>query len=261
MWKDNQHGATLVEAMVALGFLAAIIGGVIMKFESIQNHARQTERILALDNFEQNLMAFAADRDSIVDSVQRSNNAQLRGCVLSTTGNCQHNREYELPLFLVGQNNPFTGANVFYDHAATVCEGSCEGFRVRTFLVTRCSGAQTCRSPTNMTVRYDIIPTGENQATRRDYVAVRQFQDGKFPGISLSCASPQQIIRGLGINGQAICVDRSQVPLRTESGDRITGTFDVSPRNCAELNENEGDQHFIAGLGANGVIQCGAKFW
>lgn len=256
-----QHGFALIEVIVVLGFLIAIIGGVLLKVDSINNHIRQTERILAVDNLEQNIMELLSDHDTLIYSVKRAGNAALRNCLLSETATCQSGATYRQDFYLEGDQVAFTGPTVFYDHKGNRCSGQCEGVRVITSVNVRCAQGNSCNQPLHTTVRYEIFATGQDQAMRKDFIDIKRYSDGKFPGISLSCRSPQQVLRGIGINGQALCVNRNQIKLQSQDGEKLSGNFNVAPRDCSQLNQAEKDQSFILGITEEGTLLCGERFW
>jgi prepilin-type N-terminal cleavage/methylation domain-containing protein len=262
-FKSKQRGFSLIEVVIALGFLTVIAGGVMLKVDSIQNHIRTSERLLALDSLERSLMQMVSDRQTILYSADQSSQTALKNCLLSDNALCQDGAAYRLPLYLPGQETPFTGAQVFYDYQGNRCQGDCPGFRVITFITVQCASGNQCAQPAHSTVRYDIFhhDQGKNQKVRRDFVDVRRYANGKFPGLSISCPSEQQILRGIGINGRPLCVNLSEVELYDEEGKKLSGKIDVKPVDCSSTATGPDDQNVIVGISPGGELQCAERFW
>ncbi|MFW7381867.1 MAG: type II secretion system protein [Oligoflexus sp.] len=257
----DRKGFALVEVVVAMGFLLAIVGGVLLKMNSVQSHIRQTEKILSADNLEQNLMELVSDYDTLIYSVNQRSNAGLRSCLLNENSSCRSGQSFRQDFYLEGERVPFTGANVYYDFQGNRCDGPCDGFRLITFVTVRCARGNLCNQPDHSTVRYDIYASGEEKPIRRDFVDIKRYSQGRFPGVNLACRSPQQVLRGIGINGRALCVNRNQIKLKSSSGEDLSGNFNVTPRDCSQLNQAEKDQSFVVGITKEGALLCGEKFW
>ena len=258
----SQQGFSLIETVIALGLLTAIAGGVALKMDSIKSHMEQTEQIMALDNFERQLIDLFIDFETIKHSVRFSSNNSLKNCFFSETSPCQDNQRYGVNIRLEGTREALTGPQVYYDRMGNRCAAKCEGMRVITSIIVRCSVGTSCPQPDHVVVQYDLVKTGDDKILRQDFIEANQFNEGKFPNINISCPSQDQILRGIGIKGQPLCVSRNTVSFVDDKGGKLKGQIDVQPKDCTAFNQDQNkDQYFISGISKTGELLCGERFW
>ncbi len=258
----DQQGFSLMETVIALGILAAIASGVAVKMDNIKSHMEETEQIMALDNFERQLIDLLSDFETIKHSVRLSNRSALKACFFSETVSCQDEQKALVNIRLEGTRQALTGPRVYYDLQGNRCQSACEGLRVISSVIVRCSTGKLCAQPDNVISRYQIVRTSDKKVMRDDYIEADQFSNGQFPNINISCPSRDQVLRGIGVKGQPLCVSRSTISFVDDVGGQLTGQIQVKPKNCSDLNQDPNqDQNFIVGISASGELLCAPRFW
>ncbi|SMF78139.1 hypothetical protein [Pseudobacteriovorax antillogorgiicola] len=256
----RSDGFTLVESVIAGAVLLVILGGVMMKVTSITDHIRKTEQILALDSLESWLAPLLTDLESLRYSASLLKDKQLQACLEGKLP-CRSDRDFPLPVFLKGQKNPISGAGSRYDANGNLCfDDKCEAYQVNTVVQTNCSVGAVCESPSFLTIRYDIVDSKSNKTIRKFFLEANRFRNKRFPNLYTTCVE-NQVLRGLGINGEPLCVALSDIKLKNSAGDIDTGQIQVKAKDCAEANSDDRDQFYVRGMNRQGDLLCAKRFW
>lgn len=269
-WSDSpQAGFGMTETIISSAAVLSILTAIGINVQAVREHMSVTERILAMDHLERNISALVTDSGAVRYSVLKSGSQDLRRCVIANIANsCQNGRAFRLSILPEGHREPITGPDVFYDQTGTRCT-SCASddylTKVETFLQTNCSGTSTCARPNSLvmlTVISSSAPEGKViLKERRRYGEVRDQSSSKFPNLSIECSSPSEVLRGIGLLGQAICEPLSAITYTDENGDAF-GPLNVLPRNCsAAIAANDREQSFVTGFDTRGNVICGDRFW
>ena len=258
---SSNKGFTLIESIVATAFLMGILGGVMIKVNTIKEHIVRTEKVLSLDSLESWLRPILVDQEAIAFSASKLKDKRLSNC-LEGRFSCLDKQEYSLSIYLRGQKEPITGRKAKYDRDGVTCdERRCGYYRIRTSVTTHCAIGSNCSNPEFLTVKYEIQDLKENGKTLRlGFLESNRFRNKRFPQLSVTCPG-DQVLRGVGISGEPLCVRQGDVKLTDASGDIDTGVIDVKRRDCRQINQDQRDQYYIQGMTRSGDLLCAERFW
>jgi Tfp pilus assembly protein PilV len=258
----NQAGFSLAETIVSMAALGAILIGVGFEVQSIKASISSTERLMALDAMEIDISQMLSDKETVYYSIKKSSNSALKSCVFSDKTPCRNGKFYPVDLYLEGQNLPLSGKRVYYDKNANVCGTTCKDYMVKSYILVSCGNKSSCKKPVSLAFGFDIIDVTRKKSARKSFGEVKLSGLRRFVDLSVSCGSPQKILRGIGIYGQALCEKASAIVYKDEDGKPLKGSVNVQAKNCNALNTDPSkDQYFVTGLDNEGNIICGPRFW
>ena len=254
-------GFTIVESVVASSILLAILGGVMMQVNSIRASISKSEQLLALDAMESWVSPLISDVEAVKYSSTFIKNRSLQNCLNGRTS-CRHGGKYNIRIRLKGQKEPISGNSSKFDRNGMVCQTkNCEAYRLRTQVITNCMSGNACRSLGYLTVRYDIQRIADKKVLRTRYLEVNRFESARFPNLSVSCPG-NQVLKGVGISGEALCEKQEDIKFVNDIGQTITGNIDVKKKDCRASNQDPAnDQYYIQGMNQNGDLLCAERFW
>lgn len=260
--QHSQKGATLVEILVAAAFLGIIVVAGVLQMRNINTVKAALQRGQAIDVIEHSTRALFAREDVLKASADKSSSTKLKQCL---NGNgCNNGASYNVDMYLPNQSKPFAGQNVTFDVSGSPCNmasGGCRGvYRQPTRITTRCASGGSCTSASNVSVSFAIVDIKSGKTLRTDVVDRRLATKTQLGGASLSCPSGQ-ILRGIGMNGEALCTKLSNVQYEDAKSGQVSINIKVQPSDCRDKNTTADDQYFVAGYDKNGVVQCKAKDW
>ncbi len=264
MREDSQKGFSFVEILVAMAILSASVAAVSTKMKQAQNLMEETSRLMALDALEAGITDFQQDPRVLAYSVQKGSNAYLKSCILQQ-GTCLAGKGFALELYRTGDTSPMTGPNILYNAQGQPCQASgCKGiFSYRTIVFPSCATQASCSGPDYVLIRTDLLRMDRNppKLVRTMIREVERFRDQKFPQVQLTCTQSNEVLRGIGLGGQALCVPLASLTYTDDQGAPLSSTLQVTPQDCQSFNASANDQHFLQAIQKDGKIVCGQRFW
>ncbi len=261
---QSSQGFTLIEILIALAVLGISVSAVAVKMRQAQGVLNETNRLMALDALEASITAFEEDPRVLNYSIEKATNSYLKSCVLQRN-TCTQGKGFALDLYRVGDSAPMTGNSVRYDAQGKPCApGPCQAaFSYRTIVFPSCARTATCSGPDYVLLRTDLLRLDRNppKLVRSFVREVERSRDQKFPGIQLNCKDSSNVLRGIGLGGEALCVPLSTLSYADDQGQALPQNLQVPPVDCRTLDQNTGDQHYIQALDKNGKLSCANRFW
>lgn len=236
----SQAGMSLVETIIALGILGIVFVGGGVKMKSVQerlNRVRTTQSADALQSYLRLAMADEQNINATVDSLPPST---LKNC-LKTGSGCRDGLEGDFPVHLVDGSGPISGASVRYTREGSVCRTpNCGPLAVTSRLRLFCTAGgfrrQACLKGRFLAVEFSIRDLERKDAKgagillARDAVEVDVRDESYVRNLSLSCG-PDQIIRGIGLTGAALCTSIGSVKYAYGSSMK-PGDVEVKAKDC-----------------------------
>ena len=257
----SQSGFTLVESILAFSVLTAILAMVSLKVNSVRSHIKKTEQILALDALELWLTPILSDYETLSFSSTFLRSRTLENCLTGRSA-CRSGSTFQFALYLKGQKEPLTGPSSAYDRNGSLCtEEKCGEYKILSQVRVNCLSGGTCRNSEFLNVRFDMIRIRDNKRIRTRFIETSKRKNNRFPNLSIRCPG-QQILRGVGINGEALCVRQEDIVFQNSRGESLTGTVEVKNKDCRDGNQDQNrDQNFVLGMDQNGNLLCDERFW
>jgi prepilin-type N-terminal cleavage/methylation domain-containing protein len=264
MNRDPQEGFGLVEVLIALAILSVSIAAVTTKVKQAQILLAESSRLMALDALEASIIDFQQDPRVLNYSVQKGTNAYLKSCILQL-GTCISGRGFALDLYRTGDSQAMTGMSVRYDAQGAPCQTTdCKStFSYRTIVFPSCALTTTCSGPDFVLIRTDVLRVDRSppKLVRSLVREVERYRDKKFPQLQLTCPNSGEVLRGIGLGGQALCVPLASLVYRDAKGDILNPQLSVTPRDCQSFDASIQDQHFLQAIGSEGALTCAPRFW